>query len=349
LAAKINDIVAAPYNISGNEIHISASVGVVLNSDDIREAEAIMKQADLALYLAKGDGGNCFRFHSQNLDQQIRERVHVADELRAALAFNQFELFYQPQVEFASGRIVGVEVLLSWRHPDRGLIGPGIFIPLAEQTGTIVPLGRWVFDQACRQLRDWTDEGIAPDVVAVNLSAVQFKTGTDLDREIGESIARWRVPPGAVEIELTEAVLMEVNRQHTDALNDIRSRGVRIAIDNFGMGFSSFDHLSRHPVNRLKIAQELVMRAAEDPRSRAVIRASIALAAELGIELIAEGVETAAQAGFLIAAGCSYAQGVHLSEPVSAPQMTELLRQGGISPYGMPIEIRDSPQIGVEA
>ena len=332
LAGKINDIVAAPYRIEGNEIHISASVGIALNSDEVNDPESIMMQADLALYLAKEDGRNCFRFHSSDLGAQVRERVHIADELRTAIAAEQFELFYQPQIELASGRIVGAEALLRWRHPKRGLVSPGTFIPVAERTGSITPLGRWAFEHACRQLKDWRDQGIAPDVLAVNFSAVQFKSGTELNREIAESLARWNIPAESMEIELTESVLMEVTQQHTETLEEIRALGVRIAIDDFGTGYSSLNYLTRYPVNRLKIAQELVLRETTDVRSATVVRASIRLADELGIEFIAEGVENPAQALFLMSAGCHIAQGYHFSQPVSADEMTELLRKGYIVP-----------------
>jgi len=341
LAAKINEIIAAPCDIEGNTIHISASIGIALNSEEVRDPESIMMQADLALYLAKEDGRNCYRFHSSDLGEQVRERVHIADELRRALTSNQFELYYQPQIELATGRIVGAEALLRWRHPVRGLISPGTFIPVAERTGTIVPLGRWVFEQACRQLKEWRDQDIAPGVVAVNFSAVQFKNGTDLNREIAESLARWHLPPDSMEIELTESVLMEVTHQHTSTLEDIRALGVRIAIDDFGTGYSSLNYLTRYPVNRLKVAQELVLREITDLRSATVVRASIRLADELGIEFIAEGVETPAQASFLVSAGCRHAQGFHFSEPVTARRMTELLREGRIVPADRAIKLRN--------
>jgi diguanylate cyclase (GGDEF)-like protein len=341
LAAKINEILAAPYDIEGNTIHVSASIGIALNSEEVRDPESIMMQADLALYLAKEDGRNCYRFHSSALGQQVRERVHIADELRTALGSNQFELYYQPQIELGSGRIVGAEALLRWRHPARGLVSPDTFIPVAERTGSIVPLGRWAFGQACRQLKEWRDQGIAPGVVAVNFSAVQFKRGTDLNGDIAESLARWNVPPESMEIELTESVLMEVTQQHTSTLEDVRALGVRIAIDDFGTGYSSLNYLTRYPVNRLKIAQELVLREVTDLRSATVVRASIRLADELGIEFIAEGVETPAQASFLVSAGCRHAQGHHFSEPVPARRMTELLREGRIVPADRAMNLRN--------
>src|SRR6202035_5572077 len=165
-----------------------------------------MIQADLALYRAKADGRNCVRFHNAELDREVNERVVIADELRGAIPRNELELYYQPQVDLASGKIIGLEALLRWNHPKRGQISPSLFIPIAERTGTIIPLGRWAFEEACRQLNSWDAEGIAPDVVAVNISAIQCKR-SGLERDIAESLARWRINPGKMELELTESVL----------------------------------------------------------------------------------------------------------------------------------------------
>ena len=182
LAAKIVRSLAAPYTINGDELRVTASIGIALYSDEVAGPDAMMMQADLALYRAKDDGRNCFRFHSGELDQQVHLRVTLADELRLAIERNELELHYQPQVEISSGRVVGLEALVRWNHPTRGLIMPSIFIPIAERTGAIAPLGHWVLDQACRQFRHWHDQGIAPKVLAVNISAVQFKGPSEFDR-----------------------------------------------------------------------------------------------------------------------------------------------------------------------
>jgi EAL domain-containing protein (putative c-di-GMP-specific phosphodiesterase class I) len=296
----------------------------------------MMMQADLALYRAKDDGRNCFRFHSGELDQQVHLRVTLADELRLAIERNELELYYQPQVEICSGRVVGLEALVRWNHPSRGMILPSIFIPIAERTGAIAPLGHWVLDQACRQLRQWHDQGIVPKVLAVNISAVQFKGPTDFDIEVGELLQKWGMAAGDIELELTESVLMEVTQKQSDALDRLRELGVRIAIDDFGTGYSSLKYLTNYPVNRLKIAQELVMQVTTDTRNATVVRAAVRLAHELGLEVIAEGVETEAQALFLVSAGCEYAQGFHFSHPINANRATALLRRGTIKP-GEPV------------
>jgi diguanylate cyclase (GGDEF)-like protein len=326
LAGKIGAAVAAPYEIKGAVVHMTASIGIARYAPDLANADAVMVQADLALYRAKEDGRNCCRFHSHELGQQVNERVMIADELRGAIERGELELYYQPQVELATGRIIGLEALLRWFHPTRGMVSPSLFIPIAERSGGILPIGRWAFDEACRQYRAWQDEGIAPKVLAVNFSAVQFKAAASLERDIAKSLNRWQIMPGHMEVELTESVLMEVSEQYGDTLERLRRSGLRIALDDFGTGYSSLSYLTAYPVNRLKIAQQLVFGVTTERRSAVVVRTAIQLARELGIEFIAEGVETQAQANFLAAAGCEQAQGFYFSQPVSAAHATELLR-----------------------
>jgi EAL domain-containing protein (putative c-di-GMP-specific phosphodiesterase class I) len=207
-----------------------------------------------------------------------------------------------------------------------------VFIPIAERSGQIQSLGQWVLDAACRQLQLWQDDGIAPEIVGVNFSALQFKASSDLDRDVAASLAKWKVPPGRIEIELTESVLMDVTRQHSECFERLRRLGVRIAIDDFGTGYSSLSYLANYPVSRIKIAQELVAGVDADPRGATVVRAAIRLAHELGISIIAEGVETEGQEKFLLSAGCEHAQGYFFSRPVNAARASELLRSGSIKP-----------------
>jgi len=195
LAARIGKVLAAPFSIKGHKVRITSSIGIALYSPDLAGPEAMMAEADLALYGAKDEGRNCYRFHSQDLDLEVHERVRVADELRVAVEQGELELYYQPQVELSTGRIIGLEALIRWNHKTRGLLAPASFIPIAERTGAILPLGHWVFEEACRQLKLWRDEGIAPPVLSVNVSGVQFKGSSDLDREIEASLTRWGVTP----------------------------------------------------------------------------------------------------------------------------------------------------------
>jgi diguanylate cyclase len=241
----------------------------------------MMMQADLALYGAKDEGRNCYRFHSQDLDLQVHERVRVADELRVAIEQGELELYYQPQVELSTGRIVGLEALVRWNHKTRGLLTPGYFIPIAERTGVVLPLGHWVLEDACRQLKLWHAEGIAPQTLSVNVSGVQFKGASELEREVEASLTRWGIDPSNLELELTESVLMEATQRHSNTLQNLRQLGTRIAIDDFGTGYSSLKYLTTYPVNRLKLTQELVHRVTVDYRNAAVVRAAIRLAQSL--------------------------------------------------------------------
>jgi diguanylate cyclase len=339
LAGRICAAVADPYVIGHNVVRVSASIGISLYAGNVAGAEAMLMQADLALYRAKEDGRNCYRFHSADLDRHVRERVIVAEELRAGVERGQFELHYQPQVELESGRIVGLEALLRWNHPERGVIPPAAFIPVAERTASIVALGNWAFDAACRQLKIWQERGIAPPLLAVNFSALQFKGAADLDRDIAATLARWNVAPASIEVELTESVLMEVSEQHAGTLERLRQLGVRVAIDDFGTGYSSLNYLAAYPINRLKIAQELVFGVDVNERHATVVRAAIRLAHELDIEAIAEGVESESQATFLAAAGCRLAQGYYFSRPVDAERATELLARGHVLPRRKPLHV----------
>jgi diguanylate cyclase len=332
LAAKIGQVVAEPYDIDNNIVHISASVGIARYTPEVTAPDAMMIQADLALYRAKEDGRNCFRFHDAGLDSQVQERVLIADELRGAHIRNELALHYQPQIDMRSGRIIGLEALLRWNHPKRGQISPLVFIPIAERTGQIQFLGQWVLDAACAQLRAWLDQGLAPDLVGVNFSAIHFKASTDLDGEVAACLGKWSIAPNLIEIELTETVLMDITQQHNARFERLRQLGVRIAIDDFGTGYSSLSYLASYPINRVKIAQELVAHVDGDTRSAAVVRAAIGLAHELGIEVIAEGVETEGQEKLLLSAGCAYGQGYRYSRPVSAEQATALLRIGSVKP-----------------
>lgn len=339
LAGTVNGVLAGPYVVHGNTVHISASIGISIYSPAIGGPAAMMVQADLALYRAKEDGRNCFRFHSAELDCHVNERVTMAEELRLAVGRGELQLYYQPQVELASGRIIGLEALLRWNHPTRGLTLPSVFIPIAERTGCIAMLGEWAFDEACRQSSSWLEERIAPESIAVNFSAVQFKRSFDLEREMTTSLARWGVAAEKLEIELTESVLMEVTEQHSGCLDRLRRIGLKIAIDDFGTGYSSLSYLTNFPISRLKIAQQLVFRVDTDTRNATVVRAAIRLARELGIECIAEGVETEAQARFLMSAGCEQVQGFYFSPPVPAQRATELLRHATIKPARAPLRI----------
>ena len=332
LAARIISSITAAHLIGGSQMHVTVSIGISVYRGELTKPEDIMREADLALYEAKGRGRDKYVFHSEALDLAVRERVTMIEELRAALDRGEFEVYYQPQVEVPSRQIVGVEALLRWNHPSRGLLTPGRFIAIAEKTGMIGPIGQWVLADVRRQLRIWNNDGIGPPVTSVNLSAAQLISPSNFLRDLMQGLSADGLDPGRFELELTESLLMETNGGHGDIVNQLRALGVRIAIDDFGTGYSSLEYLLVYCVSRIKIAQQFVSGLPGDPGSAAIVRATIGLAREFGIEIIAEGVETAAQLEFLVGSGCRCIQGFYFSRPVPAGQATRLLRQGVLEP-----------------
>jgi diguanylate cyclase (GGDEF)-like protein len=258
LAGKICEQISAPFVIDGNVIHTTASIGVVPYREDIPDADAMMSKADLALYRAKEEGRNQYRFHVAELDHQVWERVATGRDLRLALERDEFELYYQPQADLVSGRVIGLEALIRWNHPAHGPMPPDEFIHIAETTGSIVSIGRWVVDRVCNQIRAWRDQGVTPPVIAINLSGAQFKLATNIGRTVADAIARAGIGPEQLELELTETVLMETAQKHNEALTQLRRLGVRLTIDDFGTGYSSLDYLRSFQPSRLKIDRRFV-------------------------------------------------------------------------------------------
>jgi len=325
LADKIIRAMSSPFVVEGNDVRTAVSIGISMFDADAPDPETMLARADLALYRAKAEGPAVYRLFTPAMETEVRTRVRVGNELRSAIGTDQFFLMYQPQVEIETGRIVGTEALARWQHPVRGLIGPSAFISTAERTGLITGLGHWVLREACRQTKAWIDAGMANGVTAVNLSSVQFKRAYELEASIVAILAETGLPGSALELELTETVLMVATRDHSDVLLRLRERGVRLAIDDFGVGYSSLDYLRRFPVDRIKVAQEFVRTIETEPGSAAIVRATIGLARELGIALVAEGVETKAQLDLLRGWGCREAQGFYFAEPLTAEFLTPLL------------------------
>jgi diguanylate cyclase (GGDEF)-like protein/PAS domain S-box-containing protein len=327
LANKIGEVIARPFTIGSNQITTTVSIGVVPYRSGIAGTDAMIMKADLALYRAKSEGRNQFRFHVAELDDETRERMVIADDLRHAIERNELELFYQPQVDVKSGWIVGLEALIRWNHPRRGLLLPSTFIRIAETSGSIVAIGEWVFAQVCRQIGEWSSQRIAPPVVAVNVSSAQFKLAHTLDAVIAKCLAQFKVSPRQIELELTETVLMETTQKYRDALDRLRRLGVRLAIDDFGTGYSSLDYLRSFRVSRLKIDRRFIEHVTTNPEDATIVRATIGLAHALSIMVVAEGVETAEQRDFLISAGCKLAQGFYFGPPMPAKTAAALLRR----------------------
>ncbi|MGD0642722.1 MAG: PAS domain S-box protein, partial [Roseiarcus sp.] len=332
LAAALTKSLRAPYALDDDEVRITASIGISFYDPTIADPDEMLTQADLALYRAKEEGRDRYCFHSAEFDRSARERAALTNELRAAIEKHELELYYQPQVELASGRILGLEALVRWNHPQRGLLMPDVFIPIAERTGAIFALGRWVLERACRQIKTWRDQGIAPPLVAINISAAELRDFSKFEQFLAGTLKRWSVAPGDIELELTESVLMETSQMRGDALARIKALGTSIAIDDFGTGYSSLAYLSAYPLSRLKIAQRFVLGVPDSARDVAITKATLSLARELGVKVIAEGVETKAQLDFLVSAGCVVGQGFCFSRAVQAAPAGELLRRRFIEP-----------------
>ena len=330
LADNLLHIMIEPFMLGGNQIQSGVSIGVATYEPDAPDAETLLAHADVALYRAKSEGRRTYRFFTGAMDAEVRKRVALTAELQAGVAADQLFLIYQPQVDMESGRLVGLEALVRWNHPTRGVLLPGEFLPVAERSGLIVMLGNWVLRSACRQARQWLDAGIALPPLAVNVSALQFKAPRELEKEIEAALTESRIPPAALEIELTESALMGTSNGHDNVVERLRARGLRIAIDDFGTGYSSLLYLRRFPVDRIKIAQEFVKDIGIEPNDTAIAKAAIGLARELGIGVIAEGVETAEQVRLLHEWGCRQAQGFYFAAAMPADDVEPLLRSGNI-------------------
>jgi diguanylate cyclase (GGDEF)-like protein len=340
LASRLVATLGEKYLLSDTEVNSSASVGVAFSPRGELGPEAIMMQADLALHRAKEDGRSRFKFYDSTVDQKFREKISLGEDLRLGIKRGELELHYQPQVEITSGKMIGLEALVRWRHPQRGTIPPSVFIPIAENTGTIVPLGSWVFEEGCRQLKAWESEGIAPQMLGINLSAGQCRHGS-LEDDFRKILTAYRVDPKLIELELTESLLMDNSIQQRRVVERLKALGMKIAIDDFGTGYSSLNYLANYPVDRLKIAQELVFGVTKELRHDLVVKAAIRLAHELGIDVIAEGVESEAQARFLVAAECRQAQGYFFSRPLSAEDATALLRMPRIDLFSRAVALQE--------
>ena len=330
LAQNLIDAMSDPFLVQGNDIRSGASIGISLFGADVPDAETMLSRADLALYRAKKEGRGGYRFFTNAMDREVRSRVTLGAELHEAIGSGQLFLVYQPQVEIATGRITGVEALVRWRHPTRGVLEPKLFVPVAEKNGFISALGGWVLGEACRQAKAWLDAGIGFERIAVNLSAVQFKRSFELEKDIASILTKTGLPPGKLELELTETVLMEASRDHNDVLQRLRESGISLAIDDFGVGYSSLDYLRRFPADRIKIAQNFVEQIATVPGSAAIVKATIGLARDMGINVIAEGIQSQGQLELLKAWGCREGQGFHFAEPLTAEELSPVLTRGRI-------------------
>ncbi len=324
VALKLVDALAPPIDLGGQELRVSASIGISLFPEDGRDTETLLRNADSAMYHAKDMGRNNYQFFMEQMNVAAAERLRLENDLHRALERQEFELHFQPRVSVANGLACGIEALIRWRHPERGLVLPEHFIPVAEDTGLIVPIGEWVINEACRQGTAWCAAGLPQIPVAVNLSPRQFRQSNLVDT-VARAIERHGWPCNLLELEITEGVLMQQTSDTLKTLEALNRLGVGLAIDDFGTGYSSLSYLKRFPVDFLKIDQSFVRDIAVDPDDATIVTAIIGLAHSLGLTVVAEGVENASQLDFIREAGCDEAQGYHIGRPMPAGQMAEWL------------------------
>ncbi len=320
------DALSRPIDLDGHEVFVTSSIGIAVSlpspNDDL------VRDADAAMYRAKQAGRNNYQFHAPEMNVQVSERLNLENNMRGALEREEFVLLYQPQVDLQTGRIVGAEVLLRWRHPYVGLVPPAEFIHVLEESGLIVPVGDWILRTACARARAWADSGLPPLRLAVNLSPRQFK-GDDLAQRLGRVLDETGLDPSCLELELTESLLMEDINVSNAMLNELRAiMGLKLSIDDFGTGYSSLSYLKRFPLDTLKIDRTFVRDVTIDPDDAAIVSSMITLAHNLRLKVVAEGVENEEKLTYLREHGCDLVQGYYFSEPLPAEEFSELLERG---------------------
>ena len=327
---KILQTFNTPFLVAERELFINASVGVTVFPFDDDSAEALLRNVDMAMCRAKEAGGNSWQFYAAEMTEKAKESLMIETELRGAIERNELALRYQPQVRPDTGKMVGVEALLCWHHPSLGNIPPDRFIPIAEETGLIVPIGAWVLHQACAQMLQWHQAGYATLRVAVNVSSRQFREPVFFE-QVRQMLTDTGLSPEALELEVTESLLLKKSGSTVSTLEQLDELGVRFSIDDFGTGYSNLSYLKRLPINTLKIDRSFVRDITTDPDDPAIVRAILTLAHSLGMEVVAEGVETSEQLHFLRANGCDTMQGYYFSRPLSAEIITQLLENSKIN------------------
>ena len=327
---KIRATLAEPVPIDGQMFRVTCSIGLSVFPEDGADAETLLMNADMAMYQAKEKGRDNFQFYTSEMNTAARERHLLQEGLRSAIARKEFALLYQPQVDLRSGQVFAVEALVRWHHPELGVVLPAKFIPMAEETGLIVPLGEWVLREACRQNKAWQDAGVAPIRVCVNVSARQFREKNWVKR-VEYALSESGLDPRYLELELTESLLMQDTTHAVTTMRALQSIGVQFSIDDFGTGYSSLSALKSFPVARLKIDQAFVRNLPYDENDRSIATAVISLGQKLNMKVIAEGVETDAQLAFLQDHDCDEIQGFHFSRPIEATAIAALLQRQAVA------------------
>jgi diguanylate cyclase (GGDEF)-like protein/PAS domain S-box-containing protein len=330
-AEKILHALRAPYHIDQHELHITGSIGIVSYPGDGEDAETLMNRADVAMYHAKDCGRDNYQFFKPEMNIHTIERQSLEGSLRHAIERRELLLHYQPKIKLATGAIIGVEALIRWHHPERGLVSPAQFIAIAEECGLIVPIGRWVLHEACRQARAWQVAGLPPTCVAINISSVELRDRGFVPN-LRAVLKETGLEPRYLELELTETVLMEDSRSAAEVLLELKEIGVQLALDDFGTGYSSLSYLKRFPIDTLKIDQSFVRDLKADTDDAGIVTAVIGMGKSLHMRVVAEGVETREQLDFLQEHNCPQGQGFYFSRPVPATEFGRLLEHGVAEP-----------------
>ncbi|GAB4169794.1 MAG: hypothetical protein Kow00100_10360 [Geothermobacteraceae bacterium] len=325
VAGKVLGALEPKFEINDCQLFVTGSLGISIFPDDASSPEDMLKSADTALFRAKKAGRNSYRFYTSDMNARSRELLLLEASFRQALEEEQLVLHYQPQIDLFTGQTRGVEALVRWEHPQKGMISPGDFIPLAEETGLIVPMGQWVLRQACRQNAAWVEAGFMPLRMTVNISARQFLK-EDLLEDLVGVLRETGLDPGLLELEITESMIMHDVAAATRVMDSIAAEGVHLAVDDFGTGYSSLAHLKRFPLTTLKIDRAFVKDIGRNNGDEAIVKAIVALAHSLDLQVIAEGIETEEQYHFLKASGCNQGQGFLFSRPVPAGKILSFLR-----------------------
>jgi len=320
VAEKILNALVEPFSLAGQESYVAASAGIAVFPADGIDYQTLLKNADAALYAAKGEAVSTYKFYEPDLRRTVARKPALDEGLSRALAQNEFVLHYEPQIDVASGRVVGAEALIRWQHPEHGLLSPRAFMPMAEQTGQVVEIGAWVLEQACREAQSWADDPAGPLNVGVNISALQLNR-PDLVDVVGGALAASGLAPQRLCIEITETAVTKASELNLQTLNELRSEGVLLALDDFGTGYSSLSHLKHLPVDIVKVDQSFVAGVNRDPADAAITEAIIGLARGLGHQVVAEGIERQDQYEFVRSRHCDRVQGYFFSPPISSDQL----------------------------
>jgi predicted signal transduction protein with EAL and GGDEF domain len=325
VAEKILETVAQLCRIEQHELVVTPSIGIAMYPNDGKDFETLSQCADVAMYRAKHDGRNNYKFFTAEMQTHSARTLQLESALRHALVRDELSLRFQPQISMQDGRIIGAEALLRWQHPGLGMVSPAEFIPIAESSGQILQIGEWVLRTAARQMKSWMDGGMVPMIIAVNLSAVQFRH-PNLPEMVTQILESVKLPAQYLELELTEGVAMHDPLGAIATMGNLHERGIRMSIDDFGTGYSSLSYLKRFKVYKLKIDQSFVRDITDDPEDKAIVSAIISLANSLGLKTIAEGVETEGQLAYLREQDCNEVQGYYFSKPLPAEQFEAFVR-----------------------